>query len=489
MVIKGKARGGAGSLAAHLLRTDHNERVHLHELRGVVAEDLEGALREMAASVAEARTRRPFYHAAINSRADETLTDMQKARAIDRLEHELGLTGQPRAVQAHRKEGRDHLHVVWLRVDRETMTAIPDSYNFRRHEIVARELEREFGHERVQGAHIEREGVQRPQRTPSTAEMMQAERSGIAPEEAKDRLRALWERAQDGQTFKAVLEAEGWTLARGDKRGFVALDPAGEVRSVNKDITGLSAAKVRERLADLDLDHLPNVDQVREQRREQVRTQAQTRQQDHVPEPRQKATQEPEKRPDPAEERAAWAARLRALAQPDREPERMPEPPRQAPDMERVGRLREVLEAARSRLSALGQRLDAAYQRVRERALRPEPEPQPHRKTVAEAMEEWRKAQEPERTPPRPQPERRRSVAEEMLERARLRRETERAAETPLMREAREQKERERELSRSRSREQERGRGMSRRHCQPVPGAWGLEKGKKVLISKHIKLS
>ena len=50
-------------------------------------------------------------------------------------------------------------------------------HNYRKHEIVARELEREFGHERVQGAHIERDGKARPERTPSHAEMQQAERT------------------------------------------------------------------------------------------------------------------------------------------------------------------------------------------------------------------------------------------------------------------------------------------------------------------------
>ena len=101
---------------------------------------------------------RPFYHASINTRADELLTTQQREQAIDRLEAELGLTGQPRAVVVHVKEGREHCHVAWSRIDLETMRTISDSHNFRKHEIVARELEREFGHERVQGAHIERDG-------------------------------------------------------------------------------------------------------------------------------------------------------------------------------------------------------------------------------------------------------------------------------------------------------------------------------------------
>ena len=153
----------------HLTRTDTNERAEVQEIRGVAAEDLAGALREMEAVAAGARTTKPFYHGSINTRADERLTDEQRMHAIDKLERRLGLTGQPRVVVVHEKEGREHCHIVWSRIDLDRMAAISDSNNYRKHEEVARELEREFGHERVQGAHVERDGKQRPERTPSHA--------------------------------------------------------------------------------------------------------------------------------------------------------------------------------------------------------------------------------------------------------------------------------------------------------------------------------
>ena len=65
-------------------------------------------------------------------------------------------------------------------LDQERNCAIPDSFNYRKHEEVARDLERRFGHARVQGAHAEREGVERPPRTPSMIEM-QAARTKIDP--------------------------------------------------------------------------------------------------------------------------------------------------------------------------------------------------------------------------------------------------------------------------------------------------------------------
>ena len=260
MVIKGKSVAGAARLAAHLERTDTNERMEVLELRGVAADDLRGALREMEAVASGCpNCQKPFYHASINTRADEHLTPQQREQAIDRLEKELGLTGQPRAVVAHVKEGREHCHIVWSRIDLETMRTISDSHNYRKHEIVARELERAFGHERVQGAHIERDGKPRPERTPSHAEMQQAERTKITPEAARKHLTALWRGAENGKEFEAALSESGWLLARGDRRDFVVIDPKGGTHSLARRIEGAKIKDVRERLAHIDMKALPSV--------------------------------------------------------------------------------------------------------------------------------------------------------------------------------------------------------------------------------------
>ena len=72
MVIKGKSVAGGTRLAKHLERTDTNERIEVKELRGVAAKDLNGAFREMEA-VASAcpNCLKPFYHASINTQANE----------------------------------------------------------------------------------------------------------------------------------------------------------------------------------------------------------------------------------------------------------------------------------------------------------------------------------------------------------------------------------------------------------------------------------
>ena len=270
MVIKGNARAGAKSLAAHVLRGDTNELVKVEEIRGVVSEDVEGALREMEAVACCTNTRKPLYHASINTPVEERMTPEQRARAIDRLEEALNLTGQPRVVVIHEKKGREHCHIIWSRTDLEKSIAIRMDHNFRTHEIVARELEREFGHERVQGAHVERDGKPRPARTPGHDEMQQAARTGLKAKEAKEQITALWRATDSGQAFQAAIEEKGWILARGDRRDFVVVDPQGGTHSLARRIDGAKAKDVRERMADLDASALPTAQEARAMQAERL---------------------------------------------------------------------------------------------------------------------------------------------------------------------------------------------------------------------------
>jgi hypothetical protein len=276
VIIKGTSCAGARRLFIHLTRVDTNERVEVRELRGVVAEDLRGALLEMEAVAAGARTTKPFYHASINTLAVERMTDEQRAHAIDRLEAEMGLSGQPRMVVVHDKKDREHCHIVWSRIDLDRMAAISDSHNYRKHEEVARALEREFGFERVQGAHVERDGKDRPERTPSHREMLQAERTGLSTQQAKELMTATWQTTTNGKEFAAALEEKGWILARGDRRDFVAIDPNGGVHSVARRIEGAKAEDVRQRFADINPRDLKSVAEAKQVQRDRAQRHKET---------------------------------------------------------------------------------------------------------------------------------------------------------------------------------------------------------------------
>ena len=249
MIIKGQSRAGAAELAAHLQRVDTNERMEVIEVRGTIAHDLEGALHEMEALSSGTRCKNPLYHASINVPIHERLGMEHWQQAVDRLEEKLGLADQPRAVVMHEKFGREHIHVVWGRVRAETLVAIADSHNYLKHEMVARELERAFGHERVQGAHAERDGAPRPERTIAHAERQIAERTGIDPQAVKAEITALWQAAAGPEAFLAALERAGYRPALGARRQYVVMDQAGTVHSLARRIDGMRAAHLRRAFA------------------------------------------------------------------------------------------------------------------------------------------------------------------------------------------------------------------------------------------------
>ncbi|HEY2068083.1 MAG TPA: relaxase/mobilization nuclease domain-containing protein [Rhizomicrobium sp.] len=263
MIIKGGSRTGPAALAAHLGNAEKNERVSLLETRGTVSRDLRGALVEMDAYALGTRCTKPLYHAAISPAPPHRLSPEQREEAIDALEAKLGLTGHARVVVMHEKFGREHIHIVWSRIDTQKMRTVSDSHNFRKHEEVARDLERRFGHDRVQGAHHERDGVDRPSRTPSRAELRQEERTGIKGKNVRQAVTEVFRASDNAEAFKAALEDLGYILAKGDRRDFVVVDRAGGIHSLARRIDGMKAAELREFMAPIDREALPDTDRAR----------------------------------------------------------------------------------------------------------------------------------------------------------------------------------------------------------------------------------
>jgi hypothetical protein len=187
---------------------------------------------------------------------------------VQSLAKELGLQGHAYAFVIHQKYGprtpdvlREHGHVVWNRINPDTMRAAHDGHNYRKHEQVARDLEREFGHARIQGAHAERNGQPRPARTPPDWIMLQSGKSGIDPHSVSATVKQLWKETDSARRFAGALPKEGLTLALG-KRDLVVLDAAGDVHTLARCL-GVKVADIRERLADIDRSKLPTVEQAR----------------------------------------------------------------------------------------------------------------------------------------------------------------------------------------------------------------------------------
>ena len=259
MIINGGPRAGGRSIARHLSRTDTNEVAQLVQITGTAANDLDGALREMEAVAAGTRCKYPLYHANIDPPAGAQLTPEQWRRSVDVLGEKLGLGDQPRAVVRHIKNGREHVHVVWSRIDADNMRAISDSNNYRIHEEVSRQLEQEFGLARVEGVHTGDRSQARPVAEITQAEQQQAERTGRTVEEITADIRAAWERSNTGGDFARELGEAGFVLARGDRRAFVILDEAGGIHSPRRRL-GIRAAEINAKCADIDPAALPDIE-------------------------------------------------------------------------------------------------------------------------------------------------------------------------------------------------------------------------------------
>ena len=129
MILVGNQRGGARDLAQHLMKTE-NERVEVAELRGFVAEDLDGAFQESYAISRATQCKQHLFSLSLNPPKGAEVSNAQFMDAVTRAESKLGLSGQPRAVVFHEKRGDDgelrrHAHAVWSRIDVDDMKAVP----------------------------------------------------------------------------------------------------------------------------------------------------------------------------------------------------------------------------------------------------------------------------------------------------------------------------------------------------------------------------
>ncbi|TCP38791.1 relaxase/mobilization nuclease domain-containing protein [Rhodovulum marinum] len=257
MILKGSQRAGATQLSAHLLNERDNDHVELLELRGFVAEDLTGALREAQAISKATQCKQFMFSLSLNPPKEAVASEADFLNAADRAEKALGLDGQPRAIVIHEKEGRRHAHVVWSRIDAETMTAINLPHFKNRLTALSKELYLDFGWRLPEG--LKTLGGKSPLNF-TLDEWQQARRLKLDPREIKDAFRDAWAQSDSLAAMGNALAERGYFIARGDRRGFVALNIEGEVFALPKWI-GVKTKEVRARFGAAD--GLPSVNEAR----------------------------------------------------------------------------------------------------------------------------------------------------------------------------------------------------------------------------------
>jgi hypothetical protein len=279
MIAKGNLHSHGQKLAAYLVKGHPGERGELIEMRGFAASDLRVAFRDVEIQAGGTACRKPFFHCYTRLAPGEALEQERWLQIADREEKRLGFTGQPRAVSFHHlADGSVHMHIAWSRIalseDGRLFAIDPGLYKNKLKEL-SRELEKELDLKLVRN---ERAPDDRT-RAAGRNEFEQARRLGTDLKAIRNTIRDCWERSDSGKSFAAALEAQGLMLARGDRRDFVIVDPAGGDHALSKRITGATVAETRARMSDVDRAKLPGVDQAKavqaecQTAREAVRTQ------------------------------------------------------------------------------------------------------------------------------------------------------------------------------------------------------------------------
>lgn len=257
MILKGSQRSGGKQLGLHLLKTEENEHVEIHEVSGFISDTVMGAMNEAYALARGTKCNQYLFSLSLSPPASESVRVETFEKALTDIEERLGLTGQPRVVVFHEKEGRRHCHAVWSRIDAATMTAKELPFFKNKLNEIGKQLYLENGWAMPKG--FESPKLRDP-RNFTLDEWQLAKRAGIDPRELKSAVQDCWKRADSVSAFASALEERGLFLARGDRRGFVAITIDGDVFALSRLIDG-KAKDVAARLGDPA--RLPSVDDAR----------------------------------------------------------------------------------------------------------------------------------------------------------------------------------------------------------------------------------
>ena len=245
MILVGNQRGGARDLAAHLLK-DENEHVHVHELRGFIADDLDGAFAEAEAMSKGTRCRQFLFSMSFNPPAHERVKTEAFENAINEAERRLGLDGQPRAIVFHEKEGRRHAHAVWSRIKANEMKAVPLPFTKTKMQDLARDLYREHGWRMPDGL---ADKSKRDPKNFTLEEWQECKRRGVDTKTIKGAVQDAWAVSDSPAALSHALEERGLVLAKGDRRKAIVLDHNGKPYAWSR-YAGVKARDVKARLGD-----------------------------------------------------------------------------------------------------------------------------------------------------------------------------------------------------------------------------------------------
>ncbi|HCY42385.1 MAG TPA: mobilization protein [Prolixibacteraceae bacterium] len=157
-----------GALAYNQEKVDENLGKVLAS--NLVCEPMDGRFSVLACATDFARwmpspehlpTKKPVIHISLNPHPDDKLTDNQLADIGREYMDRLGYGGQPYLIFKHEDIGRDHIHIVSLRVDCEGKL-IKNSFEHKRSKEITELLEKKYGLNLAEGQNHMEQGQFKP---------------------------------------------------------------------------------------------------------------------------------------------------------------------------------------------------------------------------------------------------------------------------------------------------------------------------------------
>lgn len=245
---------GAAAYYLHDKAGDTRERVEWTQTLNVLTQDPDKAWKVMAYTALEAdrlkeasgqkRTGRkltkPVFSYSLSRHPEQQPDRPQMMKAALQSLRALGLTEHQALIVAHRDEPQPHLHILVNRVHPLTGLAGDLKHSKRTLSDFAREHEQQHGK------------VYCPQR-----EANHAKRQRKEPSRYRDPvITEAWQRSDDGPSFVAALQSQGYHLAQGRKR-LVVVDRYGQTHNPVRHLENVRAAQFQQRLKACDLTKLP----------------------------------------------------------------------------------------------------------------------------------------------------------------------------------------------------------------------------------------
>jgi MobA/VirD2-like, nuclease domain len=267
-IAKGNTHADGVKLADYLMMSGPGERAELLDMRGFATGDLRQAFADIE-MVKEHATKADaaLFHVQIRSAPGEgkKLTREQWLEIADGCDLALGreMTQQGRAAVLHIDEqtGDMHMHLAYdlIRQTDDGRAYVQKLGLFERKlQLYAREVELKYG---LQILSNERNpGARRADRN----ELEESRRLDTDIHEIRTAIMQGFHSSDNGRSFDAAMQEQGYIVAGGDRNCYVVIDEQGGKQALNKKLTGMTLKEIDARLGDLDRASLPSVDQAKQ---------------------------------------------------------------------------------------------------------------------------------------------------------------------------------------------------------------------------------